>query len=476
LHEKRQAVLAKLQLRIALTCMALTGLVLLAACLLALRTAVRETQSGADSAFSSQCQTVEALLSAENGIDTEKLLRFSGQNRLLVAVNDSGTLLTFAPAAAKPFLSGLLAASGLEDAFWAAQGAALQNVHLNAQGQSYRAQLSSGVGSAARWYNTVIFQPEDTSVLRRLRWTYSGIFFGGMLLLAGIARLLARQIVRPAEEAQQEQLRFFAGASHELKSPLAVIASSVERLRHETDDTARQYRRIQREIDRMAQLMDDMLVLSSAGTGKRTLCLAAVQPEDVLLSVYEAYAELMEQRGQTLCLVLPDEALPTVKADAQRLRQILTILLDNAYKHTPPGQEITLCAAQTAHTVEFQVIDHGQGIPDSEKAHVFEFFYQGSAPQSGRARWTDALPKNTHSNNLLRTAKSEHFGLGLAVASELAKQHGARLTLTDTLGGGATFTLAFFKISAKAAERGRRGLLRPEQREQQPPRAQDMER
>ena len=500
LHEQKH-VFARLRLRITLTCTLLTGAVLLAACLAAFRAAASETQRAAEQTFLAQCQTVENLLSAGTGTDTQALLRFAQQNRLIVAVNDGGTRLSFAPETSEQTLSALVDACALKEAFSAvpefpaasydslltvagevrgesaggslgegareglgespggstrerAGGSIRESTGESSgvdPGESYRVHLSGSYRSAVQWHNTLIFQKEDLSNLSRLRQVYCLIFLGGLLLLAAVAWLMSRQMIRPAEAAQQEQLQFFAMASHELKSPLAVITSSVEMLQRGLGDPAGQFRCIRREAGQMARLVDDMLILSGSGTGRWTLHRRPVQPEDVILSAYEAYAGLMEKKGQTLCLRLPGDALPMVCADEQRLGQILTILLDNAYRHTPPGKEIVLCAAQTAHHVIVQVIDHGEGIPDREKKNIFGYFRRGAddnirhgarrqgwdAPDSPLSS-TGESPKNAAGQG---TQNTGGFGLGLAVAEELAKLHGASLTVSDTAEGGTTFTL-----------------------------------
>ena len=268
--------------------------------------------------------------------------------------------------------------------------------------------------------------------------------------MAAVAWIMSRQMIRPAEAAQQEQLRFFAMASHELKSPLAVITSSVEMLQRGLGDPAGQTRCIRREAGQMARLVDDMLILSGSGTGRWTLHRRPVQPEDVILSAYEAYARLMEKKGQTLCLRLPEDALPVISADEQRLKQILTILLDNAYRHTPSGKEIALCATQTAHQVVIQVIDNGEGIPDQDKKNIFHYFCQGSDYDTWygyhkQNRGASSFPlllteENQNTAADLGIQNTGNFGLGLAVANELAELHSATLTISDTIGGGTTFT------------------------------------
>lgn len=408
--DKQTHTLTRLRLQIVLSCILLTGVVLFSACLIAFRAAANETQRAADEAFRAQCRTVESFLSTERGVDTQALLQFSQQNRLIVAVNDSGTLLAFS----ERTLAEVSENEALQELFFAAPKTSFSRSSQEGSGRWY---LSCNPGSSIQWYNILVFQSVDSLSVQRLLRTYGMIFAGGMLLLAAIAWVLSRRMIRPAETAQQEQLRFFAAASHELKSPLAVIASSVEMLQRGLGSPAPQYQRIQEETDRMAQLVDDMLILSGGGTGRWTLRLCSIRPEDVLLPAYEAYAELMETKGQVLRLRLPEHMLPMINANEQRLRQIVTILLDNAFHHTPPGTEILLCATQTRSYVVIQVVDHGGGIPDEEKKRVFQYFYQGGEQAS------------------------HNFGLGLAVAGELARLHGASLLVSDTAGGGATFTL-----------------------------------
>ena len=127
-------------------------------------------------------------------------------------------------------------------------------------------------------------------------------------------------------------------------------------------------------------------------------------------------------RGHAVsALEMPDAPLPMVLADEQRLQQILAILLDNAHTYASPGSAVALRVDFQHNQVRFWVIDHGPGIPDAEKARVFDRFYS-------------ADPSRTDKHN---------FGLGLSVAKELARLHHADLTVTDTPGGGAKFAVTF---------------------------------
>ena len=112
-----------------------------------------------------------------------------------------------------------------------------------------------------------------------------------------------------------------------------------------------------------------------------------------------------------------------MQGDAERLKQLLAILLHNALEHTPPGTAVTLrlCAGGAKAPLSIAVADNGPGIADADKAKIFERFYRADPSRTDK----------------------QHCGLGLAVAQELARLHGAALRVSDTPGGGATFTVQF---------------------------------
>ena len=109
--------------------------------------------------------------------------------------------------------------------------------------------------------------------------------------------------------------------------------------------------------------------------------------------------------------------------DSQRIEQTVIILLDNALSYTPSGQSITLNLYYSHKKYYLQVIDSGKGIPDSEKDKIFDRFYQVNSSHSHK----------------------EHFGLGLSIAREICRKHGGKISVSDTLGGGSTFTLSLPK-------------------------------
>ena len=120
-----------------------------------------------------------------------------------------------------------------------------------------------------------------------------------------------------------------------------------------------------------------------------------------------------------ISISLPDEKIRPVSCDRDRIRQVLSILLHNAFCYTPPGSHILLSLSETPPGLSLSVSDDGPGIPDESKAHIFERFYRADASRSD----------------------STHFGLGLSIAWEILRAHRGTISVKDAPGGGASFTL-----------------------------------
>lgn len=159
-----------------------------------------------------------------------------------------------------------------------------------------------------------------------------------------------------------------------------------------------------------------------------------VDADALVIGAHEQFAPLVKARGLRLALDLPEETLPPLWGDAGRLRQLLLVFISNACAYAPAGSDVTLRARAEKGWVLLSVEDHGPGVPDAEKAHVFERFYRADKSRTGK----------------------EHYGLGLSVAQELAALHGGDILLTDTPGGGATFTLRL-PVRARKAQRTHTG-------------------
>ena len=227
-----------------------------------------------------------------------------------------------------------------------------------------------------------------------------------------LAFALTGWAMQPARRAERMEREFLAAASHELKSPLAVIITSAELLPSGGEE-AKYRANILSEAHRMAQLVQELLSLSRLETAARQIMPAKLDTEAFLWEVYETWQPVAAKAGDRLTLRLPDGALPPIRADEDALKQVMAILLSNAVQHTPSGTQIELSAVAAGRTVCLSVADTGPGIADKERA--FQKFYRAD-PQTGDAS----------------------LGLGLSIAQKLVALHHGSITIRDTPGGGAT--------------------------------------
>jgi two-component system OmpR family sensor kinase len=215
--------------------------------------------------------------------------------------------------------------------------------------------------------------------------------------------------------ASEERLRrFLADASHELRTPVAVVRSHAEYAERAggelPEHVARALTRIGAESARMGRMVDDLLLLARLASGRPL----ADEPVDltrvVLDAVTDARVAGADHRWQ---LELPDEPV-TVRGDAHALHQALANLLANARLHTPPGTTVTVALRARPDGVELDVRDDGPGIPPQVMARLFERFVHGTAPGP------DA-PAST--------------GLGLAIVAAIAHAHRGSVHVEPGPGG-----------------------------------------
>lgn len=274
------------------------------------------------------------------------------------------------------------------------------------------------VGDGTRGLVLLADQTPQTIYLWKLGACFAGLAAAGIAAIAAVGWLVAGRSIKPAAEAAKRQAEFVAAAGHELRTPLAVLRASTSALVSRPDKAAHYAATIDAQCARLADLVNDLLLLAGSDAARLTLQLRPTEPDIVLLDTMEQMEPLAQRAGIALSCDLPPDSLGSVPADAARLQQVLTILVDNALRYAPPGSTVTLGASRQGQWLTMWVQDHGPGIPDEEKDAVFRRFYRVD-----------------------RTRGGQHFGLGLAVATELAGLHSGDLSVRDTPGGGATFEL-----------------------------------
>ncbi len=286
------------------------------------------------------------------------------------------------------------------------------------------AQLRTGYGSGQELvYSAVVLADRSNGIseIRRLIAQDTAIGLAGAGLLAVISWFLAGFAIRPTVESLCAQNEFVAAASHELRSPLAVIRASLAAAQGVSQGCAPEAARFldtaDREADRLGRLVSDLLLLAGSDAKAWTADFAPLDLDTFCAQVYEQYHLYCSERGHSLRVHLPKDPLPTVLADRERLLQLLGVLFSNAAEYAPPDTPIEFSVSLGRRSVCFEVADHGPGVPDGDKERIFTRFARAEASRSDKA----------------------HFGLGLSVARELASLHKGALVCADTPGGGASF-------------------------------------
>jgi len=239
-----------------------------------------------------------------------------------------------------------------------------------------------------------------------------------------IGRLAAtfNQMISRLEQAFEREQRFTADASHELKTPLAVLRGELE-VALRRDRSPEEYRRVLQssleEIARLTKLTEDLLTLARSDAGESVLELERV-PIDQLATEACAYiGPLADSAGIDLTCDVPANEV-SIKGDQKRLKQLLVNLLDNAIKYTTSGGRVRLVLTTDTTGAVIKVTDTGRGIPAASLPHIFERFYRQTDP---------------------RDIRVTGFGLGLAISKWIVDAHEGSIDVESNEGAGSTFTI-----------------------------------
>jgi two-component system, OmpR family, sensor histidine kinase CiaH len=262
----------------------------------------------------------------------------------------------------------------------------------------------------------------DSEKARQLA-TSVALALGGEAVVFVIAMVLSKWALAPVKTAWEQQHQFVADASHELKTPLAVILANTQILQKSEGEMPEDCRRwvegTAEEAERMRGLVESLLELArteeSAGTARRNV--------DVdFSSVVEGEALQFDAVAFELgCSIETDVAADIhVMGDPDQLQRLTKTLVDNACKYAKTGTEVRVKLAHHGSTAELTVNNLGDPIAPEDLPHVFDRFYRSD---KARARETGG------------------FGLGLAIAHGIVEGHGGKISVTSTEAEGTTFTV-----------------------------------
>ena len=273
---------------------------------------------------------------------------------------------------------------------------------ITTAGGSAWVAIAQSLGDVAGATNTLVLAELATAPLVLL------VVFVGALLIG-------RRVAGPIEQARVAQLAFTADASHELRTPLTVIEAETS-LALQSARSPTEYQdtlgRIQDETLHLRRLVDDLLWLARFDAAPQ---MPAAEPVDVgalATTTADRFRPICDQLGTKLSASVSGTVSPVIKAPAEWIARLLSVLLDNAVRHSPPGSTVSVTVLGDASRVQLVVQDSGPGIPAAERDHVFNRFHRAS---------------ETH----------EGAGLGLAIADAIVTATNGHWEVGDAAEGGA---------------------------------------
>jgi two-component system, OmpR family, phosphate regulon sensor histidine kinase PhoR len=236
--------------------------------------------------------------------------------------------------------------------------------------------------------------------------------------LPGMTLLVFQDLTR-VRRLETVRRDFVSNVSHELRTPLASLKALAETLQEgalEDPPAARRFlQRMEIEIDNLTQIVRELLELSKIESNKVPLQRISVTPCELASPAVERMQMQAERAGLKLEMSCPND-LPAVRADPDRVEQVLVNLIHNAIKFTPPGGQIKISSRLENQFVVFAVQDSGVGIPPDSQGRIFERFYKADRSRSGGGT-----------------------GLGLSIARHIIEAHGGRIWVESNLNEGSTF-------------------------------------
>ena len=241
----------------------------------------------------------------------------------------------------------------------------------------------------------------EIAIVARMMGSYLAIAAIALLVLLGVSIGLSILVTRPVEKAWRQQRQFLSDASHELKTPLTVILANAELLEDAPmdDAPARWVDNIHASAGQMRTLVEEMLTLARADNAVPTVHVEEVNFSELASDTALAFEPVAFEAGKALEYGIAGDA--AVLGDGEKLRRLLSVLLDNAIKYGADGRPIRLELTRTEKQLRLMVENEGTPIPPEQLEHLFERFYRADASRGEKSG----------------------FGLGLSIAASVAAEH-----------------------------------------------------
>ena len=280
---------------------------------------------------------------------------------------------------------------------------------------------------------TIIFMniQQDRDTLARLGTILILVGLAGILIVFVSSLFLAGRALVPIRKSWERQQNFVADASHELRSPLAVMQTNLELVMGNRDETvdsqSKWLENVQIENRRMAKLVTDLLFLARADSNQQTVEKTFFPLHKVVHEVIGSFEALAAKKGIQLEMYLEQDI--EFLGDEDRLKQLAVILLDNAIKYTPLGGKASVSLKQRDSQVELTVSDTGVGIEKEHLGKIFDRFYRVDKARSRDIGGT---------------------GLGLSIAEWIVREHKGSIQVSSSPGAGSSFKVLLPKTLLKS--------------------------
>ena len=267
----------------------------------------------------------------------------------------------------------------------------------------------------------------EVNSLNRLRTSIIASLVILIIVAIILSTYLASRVIKPIREAYEKQVYFVQDASHEMRTPLAVIKGKLELLAHSWGDTIddhfKHISKMMSEVRGLEKLNSDLLLLS-----KEDLDLAVnitnFKLNDFINDLSEFYLDLAEIKEKTFNVVKPEEEI-FVQWDYDKIKRAVVILIENAFKYTGENGEITLSIEDMNKYIKITVKDNGIGIKEEEQKRIFDRFYRSEAVRGQNISGT---------------------GIGLSLLKSISKNFGIKLKVNSEYEVGSEFILMIPKI------------------------------
>ena len=241
----------------------------------------------------------------------------------------------------------------------------------------------------------------EAATIRSMVYSCSLIFAAAMVAFFGISILLSRWAIKPVEKAWDQQRQFVADASHELKTPLAVIMANAELMHNgEAGEEQRKFsENILSTTYQMRSLVENMLEMARVDNGAVKMNFTALDMSELVSDAVLSFQLLYEEKGMGLRCAIPEGI--SVLGSEQHLYQVMDVLLDNALKYSAPNSMVSVDLVKTGRNCVLSVASPGEPISGEDLKNIFKRFYRAD-----KAR-----------------AMNGSYGLGLAIAESIVDAH-----------------------------------------------------